>query len=100
MQARAGLLELLDAARGLLVVEHERMAALLVVLDGEGVAGEEALPAFIIDMLRKQPQTFIEGGDGRWRLREQVGLLVPEEGVTLVENAANSYFCATRKPSG
>jgi ATP-dependent DNA helicase RecQ len=32
------------------------------------------LPAQIIGMLRKQPQRFVEGGDGRWRLREQVGL--------------------------
>src|SRR6266516_3100021 len=32
------------------------------------------LPAQIIGMLRKQPQHFVEGGDGRWRWREQVGL--------------------------
>jgi hypothetical protein len=32
------------------------------------------LPAQIIGMLRKQPQRFVEGGDGRWRLREQIGL--------------------------
>src|SRR5438552_811541 len=32
------------------------------------------LPAQVIGMLRKQPQRFVEGGDGRWRLREQVGL--------------------------
>jgi RecQ family ATP-dependent DNA helicase len=32
------------------------------------------LPAQIIGMLRKQPQRFVEGGDGRWRLREQVEL--------------------------
>ncbi len=32
------------------------------------------VPAQIIGMLRKQPQRFVEGGDGRWRLREQVGL--------------------------
>src|SRR5437763_16914186 len=32
------------------------------------------LPAQVIWMLRKQPQRFVEGGDGRWRLREQVGL--------------------------
>src|SRR6266516_7009052 len=34
----------------------------------------QLLPAQIIVMLRKQPQRFVEGGDGRWRLREQVGL--------------------------
>ena len=32
------------------------------------------LPTQIIAMLRKQPQRFVEGGDGRWRLREQVEL--------------------------
>ena len=36
------------------------------------------LPAAIIDMLRKLPQTFIEGGDGRWRLREQIGVNILE----------------------
>src|SRR6266404_5625800 len=39
------------------------------------------LPARIIEMLRKQPQHFVEGGDGRWRLREQVALLPPDEPV-------------------
>src|SRR5437868_6125725 len=46
------------------------------------------LPAQIIDILRKHPQRFSEGGDGRWRLRTQGGPLlfdeppaVPETGV-------------------
>src|SRR5260221_10438435 len=39
------------------------------------------LPATIIDMLRKQPQRFVEGGDGRWRLRGQVGLLLFDDAV-------------------
>ena len=39
------------------------------------------LPAKIIEILRKQPQHFTEGGDGRWRLREQAGLLPPDESV-------------------
>src|SRR5690348_8554387 len=37
------------------------------------------LPAKILEILRKQPQRFIEGGDGRWRLREQAALLSPDE---------------------
>jgi ATP-dependent DNA helicase RecQ len=37
------------------------------------------LPAKIIEILRKQPQHFTEGGDGRWRLREEAGLLPPDE---------------------
>src|SRR5437762_2687378 len=37
------------------------------------------LPAKIIEMLRKQPQRFVEGGDGRWRLREQEMLLPLDE---------------------
>src|SRR5437667_3521546 len=32
------------------------------------------LPAQIITILRKHPQRFNEGGDGRWRLRVQGGL--------------------------
>src|SRR6266550_264416 len=39
------------------------------------------LPARIIEMLRKQPQRFVEGGDGRWRLREQAALLPLDEPV-------------------
>jgi ATP-dependent DNA helicase RecQ len=39
------------------------------------------LPAKIIEILRKQPQHFTEGGDGRWRLREQAGLLPLDESV-------------------
>src|SRR5437588_8650838 len=37
------------------------------------------LPAKIIEMLRKQPQRFVEGGDGRWRLRAQAVLLPMDE---------------------
>src|SRR2546430_15196130 len=39
------------------------------------------LPARIIEMLRKQPQRFVEGGDGRWRLRAQATLLSLDEPV-------------------
>src|SRR5713226_3785464 len=39
------------------------------------------LPAKILEILRKQPQHFTEGGDGRWRLREQAGLLPLDESV-------------------
>jgi ATP-dependent DNA helicase RecQ len=39
------------------------------------------LPAKILEILRKQPQRFIEGGDGRWRLREQETLLPLDEPV-------------------
>src|SRR5947209_19054661 len=37
------------------------------------------LPAKIIELLRKQPQRFVEGGDGRWRLRAQAVLLPMDE---------------------
>src|SRR5438270_6740197 len=46
------------------------------------------LPARIIEMLRRQPQRFVEGGDGRWRLREQATLLPLDEPVT--ESITNS----------
>ena len=39
------------------------------------------IPAKIIEILRKQPQHFTEGGDGRWRLREQARLLPLDESV-------------------
>ena len=37
------------------------------------------IPAKIIEILRKQPQHFTEGGDGRWRLREQAGVFPLDE---------------------
>src|SRR2546427_6634184 len=40
------------------------------------------LPAQVIDFLRKAPQRFVEGGDGRWRLRSQV--------VTLLDTLADT----------
>ena len=46
------------------------------------------LPAQIIGMLRKQPQRFVEGGDGRWRLREQVGLSDLEDSHGISDTAA------------
>src|SRR5258706_9798202 len=39
------------------------------------------LPARIIEMLRRQPQRFVEGGAGRWRFREQAALLPLDEPV-------------------
>jgi DNA polymerase III epsilon subunit-like protein len=51
------------------------------------------IPAKIIEILRKQPQHFTEGGDGRWRLREQAGLLPLDESVA----AATTTMAA---PSG
>ena len=43
------------------------------------------LPAQIINILRKHPQRFSEGGDGRWRLRMQGGLLLFDEPFALPE---------------
>src|SRR5207244_10970761 len=42
----------------------------------------------IINMLRQQPQTFVEGGDGRWRLRQQASLFALQEEVAQEEHPA------------
>ncbi len=42
MQARARLLELLDALGVVLVFEHEGMTAALAVIHAEGIAGKDA----------------------------------------------------------
>jgi ATP-dependent DNA helicase RecQ len=47
---------------------------------------QRLLPAAIIDMVRKQPQTFVEGGDGRWRLREQISLNIAENAASPVDD--------------
>ncbi len=48
------------------------------------------LPARIIEMLRKQPQRFVEGGDGRWRLREQAALFPLDEPVAVPITNSNA----------
>ena len=49
------------------------------------------IPAKIIEVLRKQPQRFVEGGDGRWRLREQAALLPLDEPVAApITNSSSS----------
>src|SRR5216683_1807231 len=48
------------------------------------------LPAKIIEMLRKQPQRFVEGGDGRWRLRAQAALLPMDEPITTTMTNGNA----------
>src|SRR6266699_968370 len=48
------------------------------------------LPAKIIEMLRKQPQRFVEGGDGRWRLRAQAVLLPLDEPIAASMTNSNA----------
>ena len=47
------------------------------------------LPAKIIEILRRQPQRFVEGGDGRWRLRAQAVLLPVDEPVAATTTNGN-----------
>ncbi len=49
------------------------------------------LSTTIIEILRKQPQRFVEGGDGRWRLREQIGLPVLDDSHSAPEAIATSH---------
>jgi ATP-dependent DNA helicase RecQ len=48
------------------------------------------LPAKIIEMLRKQPQRFVEGGDGRWQLRAQAVLLPIDEPIAATVTNGNA----------
>lgn len=41
--------------------------------------GRQLPPRQIADALRGKPERFVEGGDGRWRLRERLGILTPED---------------------
>src|SRR5690242_16229671 len=41
--------------------------------------GRALPPRQVADLLRSRPQRFLEGGDGRWRLRPQPGVALPEE---------------------
>src|SRR5258708_18833131 len=57
-------------------------------LTGEALAheiarrvGRQMPPAQVATLLRGLPQQFIEGADGRWRLRARPGVLTAEEEV-------------------
>ncbi len=41
--------------------------------------GRQMPPGQVANVLRERPQRFVEGSDGRWRLRERQGILLPEE---------------------
>ena len=41
--------------------------------------GRQVPPGQVANALRERPQRFVEGDDGRWRLRERQGILLPEE---------------------
>jgi DNA polymerase III epsilon subunit-like protein len=43
------------------------------------VVGRQLPPRQVADAPRVKPERFVEGGDGRWRLRERQGVL-PDEG--------------------
>src|SRR3954447_17727633 len=42
-------------------------------------AGRQMPPRQVADALRGKPERFLEGGDGRWRLRERPGVLTAED---------------------
>ena len=41
--------------------------------------GRQMPPGQVANALRERPQRFVEGSDGRWRLRERAGIMLPEE---------------------
>src|SRR5260370_7234499 len=57
------------------------------------------IPAKIIEILRKQPQHFTEGGDGRWRLRDQAGLSPLDESVAPPTTTRPAPSAPTLRPA-
>ncbi len=58
--------------------------------------GRQLPPAQIARELRALPQRFVEGGDGRWRLRTDGGVLAPDETATKAGEAIISAPATVR----
>src|SRR5579859_1022798 len=65
---------------------EEALAAAPLGLTEEALArqvaqkvGRQMPPGQVANALRERPQRFVEGSDGRWRLRERQGIMLPEE---------------------
>src|SRR5690348_13099408 len=69
-----------------LAAAEEALAGALMGLTEEALTryvaqkvGRQLPPGQVANALRERPQRFEEGSDGRWRLRERQGVLLPEE---------------------
>ncbi len=80
--------EVIVAAEDILKQTPSGLTKEALVRQVESRLPHRLLPAQIIGMLRKQPQRFVEGGDSRWRLREQVGLSDLEDSHEISDKAA------------
>src|SRR5438105_14633263 len=58
--------------------------------------GRQLPPRQIADALRGKPERFVEGGDGRWRLRERTGVLTAEDESDSSPESAPSRFSLRR----
>src|SRR5947209_4749512 len=71
--------DVIAAATDILQQTPQGMTKEALVRQIAPLLAQRPLPAQVIAMLRKEPQTFVEGGDGRWRLRQQADLLMLED---------------------
>jgi ATP-dependent DNA helicase RecQ len=56
--------------------------------------GRQVLARQVAEALRQRPQRFVEGSDGRWRLRERQGILLPEEVAAEAETGGSQDHAA------
>lgn len=73
--------DVLSAAAGILAGAPGGLTEEALARQVAARVGRQLLPTQVGNLLREQPQRFVAGADGRWRLRES-GVLLPEEAPT------------------
>src|SRR6516162_6539416 len=71
--------QVLTAAEQVLAAEAVGLTVEALARQVSQRAGRQLPPRQVADALRSKPERFLEGGDGRWRLRERPGVLTPED---------------------
>jgi DNA polymerase III epsilon subunit-like protein len=71
--------QLLAAAEQVLATESAGLTVEALARQVSQRVGRQMPPRQVADALRSKPERFLEGGDGRWRLRERPGILSPED---------------------
>src|SRR5262245_2391498 len=71
--------QLLTAAEQVLAVEAAGLTVEALARQVSQRVGRQMPPRQVADALRSKPECFLEGGDGRWRLRERPGVLTFED---------------------
>jgi ATP-dependent DNA helicase RecQ len=71
--------DVLAACEGLLAATPDGLTAEALLRSVAQRVGQQLPLPSLTNLLRSLPERFVEGEDGRWRLRERSGVLIPED---------------------